>query len=229
MISGVSARDLEEVVWGFDRRAPFNSHTVASLVPPIFERYARIFHPAMNYSNTGAYDISWRDVTMRTGRTAHALMNWDKITPASSFFTTTLAPPYMGTLPDEVSRPLRRLLAPWSDRCCLGIWDGWGDTYAPYVPPTASIDTGAQRIYNLFIGPVTMLDFRFFGRGMNQTANVIWALNHRWWLIVDIDCITTYIGGDQQVIESLIDSDELEIWPVQPDDDITVNSDRINV
>ena len=228
MITGVSDSELEEVVWGFDQRAPFRLHTVASLVPPIFERYARIFHPAMHYGIAGTYDVSWRDVTMRTGRTAHALMNWDNITATSSYFTTTLAEPVMGTLPDEVSLPLRRLLAPWSDLCCFGIWDGWGDTYAPYVPPTTSIDTGAQRVYNLFIGPVTMLDFRFFGRNINRTANVIWALNHRWWLIVDIDFITTYVGGDQQVIESLIECDELEVWSVQPDDDITVNSDQIN-
>ncbi len=107
MITGVSASELEEVVWGFDQRAPFKSHTVASLVPPIFERYARIFHPAMHYGIAGAYDVSWRDVTMRTGRIAHALMNWDNITPTSSYFTTTLAEPVMGTLPDEVSLPLR--------------------------------------------------------------------------------------------------------------------------
>lgn len=73
-----------------------------------------------------------------------------------------------------------------------------------------------------------MLDYRFFGSSDNQTASVFWALNHRWWMILDIDCITTYIGGDQEVIESLIDCDELEVWPVQPGDDMTVDSDQIN-
>ena len=28
MITGVSDSELEEVVWGFDQRAPFSSHTV---------------------------------------------------------------------------------------------------------------------------------------------------------------------------------------------------------
>lgn len=121
MITGVSSSDLEEVVLGFDQLASFESHTVASLVPPIFERYARIFHPAMKYGITGARDFSWHDVTMRTGRAAHALMNWENITPTSTDFTATLADPQMGTLPDEVSYPLRRLLARWADRCCFGI------------------------------------------------------------------------------------------------------------
>ena len=230
MITGVSVKGLEEVVWGFDRRAPFKSHTVASLVPPIFECYARIFNPARRLNG---YGVSWREVAILNGRTPHALMNWEKITLPNNVSVTLeplwVIPPLEGTLPYDVTLPLRRVLTRWSDRCCLGFWRGWGGPYAAYVPPTTWIDTGQQREYDLFIGPVTMLDFRFFGSRDDQTASVFWALNHRWWMIVDIDCITTYIGGDQEVIESLIECSELEVWPTHPGDDMTEESDRINV
>ena len=230
MLKGVSEEELAEVRWGFDLCEPPGSG-VAELVPPVFESYARIFHPGMKYGPHSACGFKWQYIAMRTNRKAHALMNWEKIAiPDPQLFTINLEPPAMGTLPYEVSRQLRRLLAPWSELCYFAIWRGWGtEYYASYVPSTAVIDTGDGRDYDVFVGPATMLDFPFCIRQIDQTANIFWATNRSWWIATDIDFITTYIGGEKRLIDSILDCDDLEAWPVLPTDDISSSSDKINV
>ena len=227
MLAGVTHKDLQTVNWGLDLCAPFGCG-VASLVPPLFERYARIFHPAMQISNLIPHAIPWQHVAYHTNRKVHALMQWEKIAIPNSY-TDMLRPPVLGTLPYEVSLPLRRLLVSSSDYCCFAIWRGWNDTYAPDVPATVSVsDEGHNRDYDLYIGPTTMLDITFFTYSSGQTANIFWSLDRRWWLATDIDLNTSYIGGEKQMIDSILACRELEAWPVLPTDDISEFADKIN-
>jgi hypothetical protein len=60
-------------------------HTVGSLVPPMFEAYARVFHPATRSVGLGAQagqdvEVSWAQVAAANDRRAHAGMEWVAIT-----------------------------------------------------------------------------------------------------------------------------------------------------
>ena len=57
--------------------------TVAGLVPPVFEAYARVFHPAVRYPDDELFgidsdepdqDVTWAEVAAFNGRTAHPAM-----------------------------------------------------------------------------------------------------------------------------------------------------------
>ena len=229
MLKPISNDERNRAVWAFDQRAPFNAYNVATLVPQIFERYARIFHPATQvWAPDQVHDRPWSDIARICKKHAHPLMQWQSIFDPSKFLFT-VERPISGTMPYEVSLPLRLLLASSpNDRCFMAFWIGYGTDYRSYVPSTLRIDTGAQREYDLFVAPVTMLDIPFHPYSL-QTANVIWAYDLSWWVINDIDLDTTYFGGSKQLVDSLLACKELEVWAVELDDDITELADKINV
>jgi len=104
---------------------------VRSLVPDVFESYARIFHPAMreaderdlplrapDESQTGvpAYardagvvwrEVSWREVAEANGRVAHPAMQWASITGSCEFEWGGMQPGVWERVPQHDSLPLR--------------------------------------------------------------------------------------------------------------------------
>ena len=114
---------------------------VDGLVPDVFERYARVFHPAMReaderdlplrapgVSRTGvpvltrADDVPWREVTWgevaeANGKTAHAAMEWTSITGRYEYGWNGMQPglweevPVHGTLPTRLVWRLTAILA----------------------------------------------------------------------------------------------------------------------
>ena len=229
MLRSITEEELDDARGMFSQQAPFRESNVATLAPPIFGCYARIFHPALHVSTPDhTHKWRWDQVAMKTNRYAHALMQWKSLVAPDPLFNTMYQPDE-GTIPYAVSLPLRRLLASTShDQCYLAVWRGFGLDYQSYIPRTLGLEPefGLGRDYDLFAGPVTMLDIPFYP---DQTANHIWASDQSWWLCTDIDLNTTYIGGSEQLIDSLLSSEELEVWPAHPHDDVSENSDRINV
>ena len=222
-LRAISEQELEDVKWLFNQCAPFSAHMVTTFVPPIFERYARIFHPPLLASKVSGDEYhlfgSWEYVAGRSGRTAHAQMQWHCIFNPERV-TGLIDPPLEGSIPYEVSLPLRQILSSsTNERCYLAIWSGFAWDYRAYVPQSLSVEpeVGTGRAYDVFSGPTTMLDIPFHV-GETQTANFIWASDRSWWLAIDIDRITTYIGGSNQLIESVLACDDLEIWPANPED-----------
>ena len=63
-----------DVSWIGEHRRPFRDYSVGSLVPVVFEAYARILHPAWGPSVTGKdRPVRWDAVAAWSGRTMHAL------------------------------------------------------------------------------------------------------------------------------------------------------------
>ena len=80
--------------------------------------------------------------------------------------------------------------------------------------------------YDVFVGPTMMIDIPFiYG---SQTANAHWATDLSWFLTTAIDLNSTYIGGSQELIESILECEELETFVAEVDDDVTIFSDSIN-
>ena len=92
---------------------------------------------------------------------------------------------------------------------------------------TSAIDTWGGRTYDMFRAPLKMAFSPVF-KSVDQTANLIWAADRSWWLTNDIDLNTSYIGGNARLIDSLLASDDLEVWPARPEDEITLAADRLN-
>lgn len=104
---------------------------VHSLVPDVFERYARIFHPAMREADerdlpllgpheakTGApvrtrgdglvwCEVTWAEVAQANGRAAHAAMEWTAITGSYEFDWHGMQPGIWDRVPQRGSLPLR--------------------------------------------------------------------------------------------------------------------------
>ncbi len=211
----------------FERMAPFRSHSVISLVPEGFQRYVRIFHPAWRNDPEHRIALCWTEIAHYTGAKPHALMQWDNIS-APNVHGNPIFPPDEGTMPPNVSKPLRDLLFRHSNssKCWLGVWPGFGGNYRKYVPDTAVIDT-KYREWKIFRASLSEIDIAFF-EGWDQTANLVWCDDFSWWITTGIDLNTTYMGGGEKLIQAVLDSPNLETWPAAPDDDISKFSDTIN-
>ena len=55
-------------------------HTVGSVVPAVFDGYARVFHPAWRDSASTAVEVRWSDVAARNRRVMHAAAEWGSLT-----------------------------------------------------------------------------------------------------------------------------------------------------
>lgn len=225
--------DTRPAMWGMRHLAdPLKKYSVCELVPPCFDRYARIFHPCCRVEGKRRVPVRWAEVAACTGTRVHALMQWERI-GTSSMHGARIDYPDEGTLPASVAVPLGGILAQHTDNplrepCWLGVWRGYGWDYAEHVPRgTRCIDTGGGRTWDMFRAPLTMIGAPFFD-GVEQTAHLMWAADRSWWLSTDIDLNTSYIGGSAELIEAVLGSAALEAWPVEPGDGVAIASDGMN-
>jgi hypothetical protein len=115
---------------------------VNQVVPDGFAAYVRVLHPPADEYGEPA---TWADVCRRTGRTAHALMQWQSIAVVVDHVTmrgvwphrypstthTSDWPgqePFVGELPPETLRPLLDVLGRFTpdEDCVHALWEGWG-------------------------------------------------------------------------------------------------------
>ena len=119
--------------WIKDGRLSFSSCAVGSLVPAVFEAYARVLHPAWAARDV---PVRWETVARWSGSVMHSLAQWESISlPVGS--AAGRAPfvqqPRLGALPQNQLAKLCELLASYTataDLCYAGYWDGDGSV--PY-------------------------------------------------------------------------------------------------
>jgi hypothetical protein len=112
-----------------------SDYTVGSIVPPVFEAYARIFHPASRSMGDHQLAVPWADVASANGREMHPAAEWGSIAGPWAYQDRSTqpslwdGPPSTGELPDAIARRLVAVLSPRTDdpnHVFFGIWDGWG-------------------------------------------------------------------------------------------------------
>lgn len=207
------------------------SQQVTSLVPDGFEGYVRLFHPGKQLDTSGhviAF-VRWAQVARANQRTAHRLMQWANIT-ASDLARPQLHSPAMleapdeGTLPVALAQAVRDTLqtfTPTQTRIGYALWSG----FRCKVQQATSLIAG--RHYHLFEGSLAELTHSFCA-GSHQSANIVWSADHEWCLVSDVDMMSSYLGGSQQVIDALLGHPALETCQVSPSDTITFDSDSVN-
>lgn len=229
-----------DVGWIGASRRPFDDFSVGSLVPVIFERYARILHPA--WAEHGV-PVRWATVAMWAGREIHALAQWDllsrpKAEPVAP--APFVAEPRTGGLPAGQLAALCALLRAHTatadqtaaaDDCFIGVWEGYGRLADPEWSraPALVLD---QRTFLVRSGPLALaltLGFQVpAGPFVAEPPTLLWPADRGWFVASDPDLDSTYVGGSAVLLEALLHVPELEAWPVGPDDLVAIGSDVIN-
>jgi len=89
-----------------------------------------------------------------------------------------------------------------------------------------------HRIYSLFTGPLG--DASKIGRCVTsdwwdpQSPNLFWPDDTSWCVASEIDFDSTLVGGTAGLIAEILHSNDLEAWPVGPDDSLAWDGDIIN-
>lgn len=139
-------------------------------------------------------------------------------------------------------------------RCWFAVCNGWGDLGgsgpvassamggAPppirRAPAAWQLDQHApqfelpHRVYYLFTGPLS--DAVKIGRWVTydwflpQSPNLFWPDDRSWCVASEIDFDSTLVGGTTDLIAGILHRDDLEAWPVGPDDSLAWDGDTIN-
>jgi hypothetical protein len=213
--------------WILDAIHPFQ-YDVASLVPPVFEAYARVFHPAYEvHMPEPRYPVSWNAVAQANNRIAHPAMEWGSLVGSWQLESQPGLwdrPPDTGRLPVPTAEHLARALRQCSQvgRAMYALWNGHGGMdirnaglielpNRPMYVIAGSIDDAAE-------------PFGIPGR----TANLWWASDQQWCVATDIDLMTTYVGASARCTQEIVDSDVLEALPVTSDQRVTWDADSLN-
>ena len=239
----IASRPVQDDVSGGDWIAPAlhgrPAGTVASLVPPVFEAYARVFHPAVRYaddveigdvSEEPDEDVTWAEIAAYNGRTAHPAMEWASITGAWEFVGSDDQPgmwndsPAQGHLPSETAARMAAVLVRHTTTPA-DCWFGVDNTWHGDAGPALRLD-GFDCL--LVRGPVELAAANFAEEPVEQSAHLWWPDDRAWFVVTDVDLMTTYVGGSAACIADLVATDGLEAAQVPPDQRVTWDADTVN-
>jgi hypothetical protein len=217
-------RDVSAGVWISSARRRGEPGAVSSLVPAVFEAYARVFHPAVRYAGDDDVEVPWREVAAHNGTAAHPLVQWLAVTrgPVESQPPLWDDGPSEGHLPVAVAAHLIDVLARHTatpDDCRLARWDGFGyDLPDPEVPPRLLLRGGKDVV--LLRGRIADAVRNLAPEPHEQSANLWWPADQSWCVVTDIDLMSTYVGGSAACIAELLAMPGLEAVPAAPDDPV---------
>ncbi|HKV89123.1 MAG TPA: hypothetical protein VJT78_14100 [Candidatus Dormibacteraeota bacterium] len=132
----VTASDsVEAADWIRDRLHGF-AKDVGSIVPPGFEAYARIFHPAWRRAfdlTSRPEEVRWSDIAAWNGKTVHPEMQFHSIGGPWQDLAQGQGPaifePHLGTLSPHQSSAITSILSRHTstpDACWFCLWEGYG-------------------------------------------------------------------------------------------------------
>lgn len=172
--------ELAPAEWVQSRVVTFGEG-VRSLIPDVYQAYARILHPAY----LGMRPVRWETVAAATGTIMHRLAQFGNLTRIHQWDhrgpdqpSVWDRPPEEGNLPGSVWPPLVDLLRPHTttpESCWFGAWEGWGDIRFPDEAPRFTLPA---RAYFLLSGPIEAIGDTVGGGSGAGTA----ALHQRYGL-----------------------------------------------
>jgi hypothetical protein len=199
----------------------------------VFERYARILHPAWSSAHE---PVPWDVAAAWSGRTADALAQWELLSvPIAGVAEAPpfVAPPDTGGLPPASLAALCEVLAAHTgtpDRCYVGVWEGYGWPEVDWAGPEV-LDL-EERSFHVRRGPISIA----VEVGWRQDSHVswskpptlMWPADRAWFVASDTDLDSTYVGGSGALVDALLARPDLEVWPVTAADDVSIGSDHLN-
>jgi hypothetical protein len=201
-------------------------------VPPVFEAYARLLHPA---EGPHGQPIRWAGVAAWSGGTIHALVQW--VPMARERGLTPSAPPFLAAPADGRLLPatlaaLCEVLAAHTttpDECYFGVWEGYGRV-GPGARFAAHLDL-PERTHLMFRGAlsdVQEIGSRVGGFFRQESPSLMFPADRSWFVATEVDFDSTYLGGSQELVDAVVADQRLEAWPVSATDPTDAGSDPIN-
>jgi len=246
--------DLTPTRWIADRLHPF-AKDAGAIVPPGFDAYARIFHPASRRVGQMEVPVTWHEIADANLRVHHPAMQFGALVARVGTSAIGREPqpglfdrwPKTGSLPLDLARVLVGILAGHTntpERCWFAAWEGWGD---PVFMTLGGSDDGSAppptviarpkgptfklpgRGYYLARGPLTSaLDTVYGVASYYQSASIWWPDDRAWCVATEVDFDWTYVGGSTYCIAAVLADDRLEALPARLSDGVTYDSDSIN-
>jgi len=131
--------DLTPANWIAERLHPF-AQDAGAIIPPGFDAYARIFHPASRRVGNAQVPVTWREIADANLRVHHPQMQFGSLVSIAGVrggaFARQPQPglfdswPRTGSLPLNLARVLVDVVGNYTgtpDRCWFAAWEGWGD------------------------------------------------------------------------------------------------------
>jgi hypothetical protein len=251
-----AAADVHDADWVVLGVRGVDASGVGALVPAVFDRYARVFHPA---SRDGGIDVRWADVAAANNRLMHPAAEWGSLTGSwqiESQADLWDCPPSIGTLPERLAERLAETLAPLtrdSLRCKFGVWDGWGEATLMYfvkegtpedVPRRAREQAEAKMAAwravlnhaptfllpdrNMHLLEGSLDSISEFYEDHRNPPGIWWPEDRAWCVATDIDLMSTYVGGSHDAIRAVLDDEQVEALAVPVDQSVTWQADAVN-
>ena len=224
--------DVSACAWIVEALRPSG---VASLVPPVFDRYARVLHPALRYAGDDDVEVRWAEVAAVNDTVAHPLMQWPGVTGGFEYLTEDSQPPTWdgapadGHLPVPVAAVLAGVLARHTttpDDCWFGRWDGFGFD-ADRLADVPRLRLPGRDLV-LVRGAVADAVLNLAPEPSEQSANLWWPADRAWCVATDIDLMSSYVGGSAACIADVLAAPGLETAPASPEDPVGWADDPLN-
>jgi len=232
--------DIKPAEWllhSLSKRKRGTGTPVESVIPNVYDKYARVFHPAED--NEGRGTVRWSEVATWSGRSVHPEMQWEAICqPVSS----TLAPrpwsnePMQGHCPREVLIPLTELLSIHTtspQRCWVCFWEGFSGIYEAIqrideAVPFIQLPDRGYYLLNVPLAKIANGVFICQNSFEPLTPSLWWPDDRTWCVATEIDFRWTYVGGSQVWINELLANTRLEDLSTKPEHRGDYLSDVVN-
>lgn len=197
--------------------------TVAGVAAPGFTAYARVLHPA----SLDERPVRWATVAAGYGRRVDALTYWHEVIGAEPFTYPDAEEyglpgvwdehPHEGPTPVQVARDMIPVLARHTatpERCWYGLWDGYGRREWPGVPtfPTPERD---EILLSGALADVVSPDLE---ERYADLPDLWWPHDGAWCVGGDVDLVSTYVCGSEELIAELLAAPGLEAHRVAAGD-----------
>lgn len=225
--NAIRPNSAEPVEW-LTRTLSFGD-TVGDWIPPEFESYVRILHPAYVQNDENPSDgtilVSWRKIGEWSGREVSATSNSRELMYRSDglCWNEVGYEPSQGELENSQLSSLLALLkeeTATSDKIWMLLWTGYGgapDTFGLPVEASDSLsDSGRQ--YVLRKGSIDTSENETGFYGYENPPSFWWPGDHAWFASCDIDNTSTYVGGSEKLILKILANPVLETFRVDPND-----------
>jgi len=213
-----------------------SDHTVGSLVPPVLEPYARVFHPSAWRDDFGRdVEVGWTPVTAANGRQAHAGEQWVVVTGSWEYHHGQAQPgvwdaePVEGSLLAAQAEALVQVLTRFTgaaEECFYAVWEGYGTLGLAAVAKTVPMPS---REMPLLTGPSSQAARVSTEECSREQSPTLWWPGDRSWCVATgVDLMSTCVGGSRACIDAVLAAPGLVAWEVQERQRVTYDSDELN-
>jgi hypothetical protein len=219
--------DVSPAAWIGPRLHPF-AQDIGSVIPQGFAAYARLFHPV---ELDGSRRERWSDVAARNGRVVHPEMQFHMIatprgqTPSVNYNRGNQ--PRMGTIHVEERRILvdhLRTATTTPDLCWFAMWEGFGGLDDGVIRERVRLPNRNYLLYGGNIDRALQSPMDPF----DQSPNLWWPEDRAWFVAIEIDFDSTFVGGDDRLIAALVTDKRLEALPIALSVRADAAADRVN-